>query len=61
MGISKLKPGITGWAQVNGRDNISENEKIKFDFYYLENKSFNLNCLIIYKTFIKVLTGEDVN
>ena len=61
LGISKLKPGITGWAQVNGRDNNSENEKIKFDFYYLENKSFNLNCLIIYKTFIKVLTGEDVN
>lgn len=61
LGISKLKPGITGWAQVNGRDNISEKEKIKFDFYYLENKSFILNSKIICKTFLKVLIAKDVN
>jgi O-antigen biosynthesis protein WbqP len=61
LGISKIKPGITGWAQVNGRDNISEEEKIKFDFYYLENKSIKLNFKIIYKTFLRVLTAKDVN
>lgn len=61
LGISKLKPGITGWAQVNGRDNISEKDKIKFDFYYLENKSFKLNLNIILKTFLKVLTAKDAH
>lgn len=61
LGISKIKPGITGWAQVNGRDNISEEEKIKFDFYYLKNKSIKLNFKIIYQTFLRVLTAKDVN
>jgi O-antigen biosynthesis protein WbqP len=59
LGISVLKPGITGWAQVNGRDNISEKQKIKFDYYYLKNKSFKLNFIIIMKTIYKVIAVKD--
>ena len=42
-GIDKLKPGITGWAQINGRDKISVEEKVKLDQYYLMNKSIILD------------------
>jgi len=61
LGISVLKPGITGWAQVNGRDNISEKEKIEFDYYYLKNKSFKLNFIIIMKTIYKVIAVKDID
>ena len=61
LGISLLKPGITGWAQVNGRDNITEKEKIELDYYYLKNKSFKLNCIILVKTIFKVITFKDIN
>ena len=46
----KAKPGITGWAQINGGDNISEKEKIELDKYYIENKSIMLDIIIILKT-----------
>jgi len=61
LGISLLKPGITGWAQVNGRDNITEKEKIELDYYYLKNKSFKLNCIILIKTIFKVILLKDIN
>lgn len=61
LGISKLKPGVTGWAQVNGRDKISEKDKIKLDYYYLKNKSFKLNCIILIKTIYNVITVKDIN
>jgi len=61
LGISALKPGITGWAQVNGRDNISEKQKIEFDYYYLKNKSFKLNFMIIMKTIYKVIVVKDID
>ncbi len=61
LGISALKPGITGWAQVNGRDNISEKQKIAFDYYYLKNKSFKLNFTIIMKTIYKVIAVKDID
>jgi O-antigen biosynthesis protein WbqP len=60
LGISVLKPGITGWAQVNGRDNISEKQKIEFDYYYLKNKSLKLNLIIVIKTFYKVIAVKDI-
>jgi O-antigen biosynthesis protein WbqP len=60
LGISILKPGITGWAQVNGRDKISEKKKIDLDCYYLKNKSFKLDFLILMKTFYKVITIKDI-
>lgn len=50
LGIDKIKPGITGWAQINGGDNISEKEKIELDKYYIENKSILLDITIILKT-----------
>ena len=59
-GINCLKPGITGWAQVNGRDKLSIVEKVSFDEYYLKNKSFLLDAKILVKTIIKVFRGSDV-
>ena len=58
--INNLKPGITGWAQINGRDSLSIEEKVKYDYEYLKNKSFRLDCLIIYKTIIKVLLAKNI-
>jgi len=54
-GIEKLKPGITGWAQVNGRDLNSFSEKVQLDYYYLLNKSLWLDLKIVLKTFYVVL------
>ncbi len=59
-GIDKLMPGITGWAQVNGRDKLSIAEKVEMDYYYLKNKSIWLNLKIIWLTIIKVIRGSDV-
>lgn len=50
----EVKPGITGWAQVNGRNAISWEEKFKLDIWYIENMSFILDIKIMYLTFIKV-------
>lgn len=54
-------PGITGWAQVNGRNAISWNEKFELDAWYVENISFWLDVKIIIKTFTKVLKQKDIN
>ena len=59
-GVEKLFPGITGWAQVNGRDNISLAKKNTLDRYYLENKSILLDIKIIFLTIIKVFKKEGV-
>ena len=56
-----VKPGITGWAQVNGRNAISWEEKFKLDVYYVEQISFMLDCKILYMTFFKVLKRKDIN
>lgn len=56
-----VKPGITGWAQVNGRNAISWEEKFKLDVYYVEHISFMLDCKILYMTFFKVLKHKDIN
>jgi len=56
-----VKPGITGWAQVNGRNSISWEEKFKLDIWYVDNLSFKLDMKILYLTFIKVIKHEAVN
>jgi lipopolysaccharide/colanic/teichoic acid biosynthesis glycosyltransferase len=56
-----VKPGITGWAQVNGRNAISWQRKFEFDVYYVENVSFRLDMHIIWLTIKKVIIGSDVN
>jgi O-antigen biosynthesis protein WbqP len=58
--VDKLKPGITGWAQINGRDEISIQEKVALEKEYLEKKSFLFDCTIIIKTFTNVLFSEGV-
>ncbi len=59
-GVYKLKPGITGWAQINGRDEISIEEKVAFEKEYLEKKSFLFDCKIIIKTVTNVLSSKGV-
>ena len=60
-GIHKLTPGITGWAQVKGRDELSIPEKVEMDFYYLKNRSFMLDWVIILKTIVTVLRIKGVS
>ena len=59
-GIHQLVPGITGWAQVNGRDSISIAAKVEYDEYYLKNRSFFFDLKILWMTFLKVLSSEGV-
>jgi O-antigen biosynthesis protein WbqP len=60
-GVDKLKPGITGWAQINGRDEISIPEKVKLEQEYLEKKSFLFDFEIVIKTFTSVLGRKGVS
>ena len=60
-GVDKLKPGITGWAQINGRDEISIAEKVKLEQEYLSKKSFLFDLEILVKTFINVLFSKGVS
>ncbi|HHT7240232.1 MULTISPECIES: sugar transferase [Bacillus] len=55
-----VRPGITGWAQINGRNSISWDEKFKLDVWYVENQSFLLDLKILYLTFSKVLKSEGI-
>lgn len=57
----EVRPGITGWAQVNGRNSISWEEKFKYDLYYVENVSFLLDIKVIGLTILKVLKREGIN
>jgi len=56
-----VRPGITGWAQVNGRNAISWEEKFKYDVWYVENKSFWLDMKIIWMTIKKVIAYMGLN
>lgn len=60
-GVSKLKPGITGWAQINGRDDISIEKKVQLEQEYLQKKSFLFDVEIIIKTFTNVLFSKGVS
>ncbi len=56
-----VKPGITGWAQVNGRNAISWQEKFEFDIWYVEHCSFLLDMKILYLTMVKVIQREGIS
>ena len=56
-----VRPGITGWSQVNGRNAPSWEDRLEMDVWYVENKSFALDCRIILKTFAKVFAGSGVS
>ena len=60
VGVHALTPGVTGWAQVNGRDELNITEKVKMDEYYFRNKSLWLNIKILLMTLLKVLKMEGV-
>ena len=57
----EVRPGITGWAQVNGRNTISWNEKFELDIWYVDNMSFSLDLRILCLTFFKVLKKDGIN
>lgn len=61
LGVNSLLPGITGWAQINGRDKLSDEDKASLDAYYLETRSFMINLRIIWITLRKVIRREDVS
>jgi len=55
-----VRPGLTGWAQINGRNNISWKEKFELDLHYVDNQSFKLDVSILIKTILKVIKPTDV-
>ena len=61
MGVDKLLPGITGWAQVNGRDELSIPDKVAFDVEYLKRQSFWFDVKILWMTFLKVVNQDGVS
>jgi len=60
-GVHTLTPGVTGWAQVNGRDELSNPDKVKMDEYYLKNQSLWLDVKILFMTVVKVFKTEGVS
>ena len=60
-GVDKLLPGITGWAQVNGRDELSIPDKVALDVEYLNHQSFWFDMKILWKTFLKVMKRDGVS
>ena len=59
--IHKLTPGLTGWAQINGRDEISLEDKVALDLEYVQNKSFFFDIKIIILTFYRVIQSSNVS
>ena len=57
----EVKPGLTGWAQVNGRNSISWEKKFEYDVWYVDNRSFKLDLIIIVKTIGQVITGKGIS
>ncbi len=57
----EVRPGITGWAQVNGRNALTWEEKFKLDVWYVDNQSFWLDLKILWLTFLKVIRSEGIN
>ncbi|AZB43587.1 sugar transferase [Bacillus sp. FJAT-42376] len=56
----EVKPGITGWAQINGRNAITWEEKFELDLWYIRNQSFGLDMKILFLTFLKALKSEGI-
>lgn len=61
LGVDQLLPGLTGWAQVNGRDDIAIPVKVGFDADYLARRSFWFDLQILYLTFLRVIKAEGVS
>lgn len=61
QGVHTLVPGLTGWAQVNGRDELPIPEKVKLDVVYLQRQSLSFDIHILWLTFIKVLKRDGVS
>jgi sugar transferase EpsL len=57
----EVKPGITGWAQINGRNAISWEEKFKFDVEYVDKQNFGMDLKILWLTFLKVITRQGIS
>ncbi|MGV3528881.1 MAG: sugar transferase [Flavisolibacter sp.] len=60
-GVDKLKPGITGWAQVNGRDELSLEEKVRYEEEYLAKRSFSFDMKIIARTFSQSASSKGIS
>lgn len=58
--IESVKPGLTGYAQINGRDFITDEQKVYYDQYYVEHRGWRLDCYIMFHTFIRVLATRDI-
>ena len=58
--VHTLVPGLTGWAQINGRDELPIPQKVMLDAYYLEHRSFTLDIKILFLTFVKVIQRDGV-
>ncbi len=59
--IIEIEPGITGWAQVNGRDNITNEERVEYDYFYMKNRSIIFDFKILVMTFIKTILRKDIS
>ncbi|QWD96931.1 sugar transferase [Polynucleobacter sp. MG-6-Vaara-E2] len=60
FGVEKMLPGLTGWAQINGRDDLSVELKVKFDVQYMERQNFRFDLQILILTFFKVIEHSGV-
>jgi len=60
-GVHKLLPGITGWAQVNGRDNLTISDKVAFDVEYLEHQSLWFDLKILWMTLLRVIKRDNIS
>ncbi|MCF8057833.1 MAG: sugar transferase [Bacteriovoracaceae bacterium] len=60
-GVHKLRPGLTGWAQINGRDELDLEEKVQLDFYYLTHRSFFMDFKIIILTLVRVAMRKGIS
>jgi len=61
QGVDKILPGLTGWAQINGRDELSIVEKVKMDTEYLERRSFFFDLKILWLTFLKIVRKDGIS
>ena len=61
QGVHELVPGLTGWAQINGRDELPIPEKVRLDVEYMQRESFWFDMRILWMTFVKVLRRDDVS
>jgi O-antigen biosynthesis protein WbqP len=59
-GVHTLRPGVSGWAQVNGRDCLEISQKVDFDYYYLKHHSLGFDIKILFFTVLKVLRADGV-